>query len=422
MAIVILHRAALAGSPYHEWLSDAGEPLHLIVSAAKLRAFNESIDDLPPGAYAEVRVVEGYDMNGEVELAVLDIARRESVRAIVAHAEFDVERAARLRACLGIEGQTPESANVYRDKVAMKLAARAAGIPVADFTALEHAPGLLDFVRAHGLPVVLKPRNGAGSFNVSVLRDAEDVARLVRQGFTPPLDIRPNWMLESFVEGPTYHVDGLVLDGRIVLNWPSLYATPSLDYLDSAGEANASYLLSPDNPLTARLQDFVSDVVSTFPTPRNTTFHAEVFHTPDDRLVLCEIASRTGGARIGETLETCFGVNISGLWARAECGLPTRLPDAAAPSAALKPSTLGGWALIAPRPGRIERLPSHCPLPGVVDFALNVEPDRILARPKAATESIASIVFRTDSEADSRSTISRFRDWFSRECRIVEPA
>ena len=113
MAIVILHRAALAGSPYHEWLSDAGEPLYLIVSAAKLRAFNESVDDLPPGAYAEVRVVEGYDMNGEIELTVLDIARREPVRAIVAHAEFDVERAARLRTYLGIAGQTPESANVY---------------------------------------------------------------------------------------------------------------------------------------------------------------------------------------------------------------------------------------------------------------------------------------------------------------------
>ncbi|MDR5859270.1 ATP-grasp domain-containing protein [Halomonas eurihalina] len=420
MAIVILHRAALANAPYHDWLRNVEEPIYLIVSAAKLSAFNERIEDLPQGRYAAVKVVEGYDTSGEVELLVLDIARREPLRAILAHAEFDIERAARLRDYLGIPGQKTDSALVFRDKIAMKQAAQQAGIPVANFSPLENAPGLRDFVAANGLPVVMKPRNGAGACNITVLQTQTQVAELIQEGVSPPLNIRNNWMLESYVPGQTYHVDGLVLDGEIVLSWPSIYTTPSLDYLGATGQTNASHVLSSNNPLCARLNDFTAQVLTALPTPRNTAFHAELFHTHDGQLVLCEIASRTGGARICDAIAACFGVNISERWAQADCDLLSDTKVTRGGSGLPQPAVLGGWALIAPRPGRIEQLPSTCPLSGVVDFTLNIETKQVIGNPKAATDSIASCVFQAETETDCRATIENFRNWFAQECHISE--
>lgn len=413
MAIVILHRASLASFPYYAWLQDCQDPLHLIVSSAKLTAFNETVSDLPVNAYASVHVVDGYDATGDVERLVLQISDQEPVTAIIAQAEFDMERAARLRAHLGLPGQTETSAEVFRNKVSMKARARAAGIAVADWIVLNDTPGLLEFVDTVGFPIVVKPQNGAGSFNVRVLRDMASLKAFVAGGFTPDPELKPNMMIEGFVTGNTFHIDGLVVAGKTVINWPSVYATASLDFLESAGEANASYMLEADNPLTNRLRSFVQSILDAFPTPDTCTFHAEVFHTDDDDLVLCEIASRTGGARINDTLAACFGVNISEQWARAEAGLPLTLPPNLD-----TPSKLGGWALVAPKPGVVTQCPQACDIAGLVDYTANVTVGQTLGVPKAATECIASFVFHATAEADARAKIAACRKWFYDESGI----
>lgn len=407
MAIVILHRASLASFPYYDWLQDSEEPLHLIISSAKLAAFNEAVSDLPAAAYATVHVVDDYDMTGDVERLVLELVSQEPIKAIIAQAEFDMERAARLRAHLKLSGQTETSAHVFRNKVAMKKCARAAGIAVADWLVLNDTPGLLEFVNDVGFPVVVKPQNGAGSFNVRILRNEVDLKAFVAAGFTPDLDVKPNMMVESFVTGSTFHIDGLIVAGKAVINWPSIYATASLDYLENGGEANASYMLEPDNPLTPRLRTFVQSILDAFPTPETCTFHAEVFHTDNDDLVLCEIASRTGGARINDTLAACFSVNISEQWARAECGLPLSLPPDLD-----TPRKLGGWALVAPKVGVVTHCPESCDLAGLVDYTANVSVGQQLSAPKAATECIASFVFHAPSEAVAQRTIAECRSWF----------
>jgi hypothetical protein len=47
----------------------------------------------------------------------------------------------------------------------------------------------------------------------------------------------------------------------------------------------------------ARLQAYVETVVIALEGPSFFPFHAEVWHTPEDELVLCEIASRVGTCR-----------------------------------------------------------------------------------------------------------------------------
>ena len=70
-----------------------------------------------------------------------------------------------------------------------------------------------------------------------------------------------------------------------------------------ANKSLSSYSLHSSNPLTDRLIQFVKNVIEALPSPDTFPFHAEVWVSPSDqpekqnesKLVLCEIASRTGG-------------------------------------------------------------------------------------------------------------------------------
>ena len=50
--------------------------------------------------------------------------------------------------------------------------------------------------------------------------------------------------------------------------------------------------------------------------PRASTFHAEAWRTPRDELVLCEVASRTGGGEIGAEISELFQVKLNSVIAQ----------------------------------------------------------------------------------------------------------
>ncbi|WP_415910080.1 ATP-grasp domain-containing protein [Oleiharenicola sp. Vm1] len=62
------------------------------------------------------------------------LARRRRIDRLVALDDFDVETAAALREHLRIPGMGETTARYFRDKLAMRLKAREAGIPVPEFT------------------------------------------------------------------------------------------------------------------------------------------------------------------------------------------------------------------------------------------------------------------------------------------------
>ena len=346
---LILHRGELAAFSYEEWLADYPGDLVLLASAEKLRNFSET---LPASncisRFRHVEAFENYDTSHVIERRAVELGRRFGASHVVSCAEFDVERAARLREILGVPGQRHSSARSFRDKVTMKThGARA--MNVGHFRSIETVGELANFAKRHGFPLVVKPRNGSASVDVRVLRSFDDV-RAIARGLGAEAH-RQNLMVETFTEGTMYHVDGLVLGGHIQFLWPSRYATSTLGYLEGIGLA--SQMLESSDPLTPRLQDSIRQLLAAFPLPGDTTVHAEVFHTPSDELVLCEIASRTGGARVKETLQASFGVNVTEEWVRAQCELPPRRAQVIT-----EPPRLAGWALLTPRRGVVAEMPA----------------------------------------------------------------
>lgn len=408
--LVLHHRGSLAGTPYRRWLADYDGDVLLVASREYLALVAE---ELPAegGDYLRTAAVDGYETSGEVEALALELAREHGVRHVVACQERDLERAAELREILGLPGQRLDTVLPYRDKVVMKRHAAAAGLAVAPYREVECATELLAFAEEHGFPVVLKPRDSASSVGLRILETPEELDDWLVDGFDLYGPYQPNLMVEAFVHGSMCHVDGLVVDGRVVLAWPSQYQYALASFATDTG-GRLDLTLDVDDPLAHRLLEFTDRVLEALPGPEDFAFHAEVFLTPQGELVLCEIACRTGGAAIRDIVRTMFGVDPSECWVRAQLGLP--LPEWIGAEKRL-PSRMSGQLVLMKRPGRVVTVPQDPPdFPWVEKYQVFVEPGRTM---RAASFSGDFLLTALVSGADRKECEVRLRileEWFLR--------
>src|SRR3954462_8941870 len=107
------------------------------------------------------------DMPGEdIRKGAAFVARTERIDRIVGLDDFDVEMAAMLREYLHIPGMGQTTARGFRDKLAMRSRARAAGIPVPAFVHALHHETIAEWTRNHPAPWVLKPRSQAAAIGI----------------------------------------------------------------------------------------------------------------------------------------------------------------------------------------------------------------------------------------------------------------
>ncbi|MHB9864511.1 ATP-grasp domain-containing protein [Streptomyces sp. YIM S03343] len=288
------------------------------------------------------------------ELRIRQLAESRTFTHLITDNEYDLERAARIREDLKIPGQSAASALSFRDKAVMKQVAGRT-VRTAGFARLETIVDLTDFIAAHAYPVVVKPVKQGGSRDISVLRGEEDLLEFSRRHW------REDLMVEEFVEGPMYHVDAVLAPGyRFVAS--SRYVRSCLGVF--SGRNNGSIQLHPEDQFARRLEDFLDRVLDAFDTPEVSAYHLEVFHTPDDELVLCEIASRVGGDRIPALTRLTYGVDLHASWLRQSCGLPVEAPPATAPV------QVHGSLSILPQ-GRPVRAPQRPPFEWVRHYEVN---------------------------------------------------
>ncbi|MCP9963445.1 ATP-grasp domain-containing protein [Streptomyces somaliensis] len=253
------------------------------------------------------------------------------VDRLIAVSEFTLGIAAEVREALDIPGPRPEDVAVYRNKLRMKELVAKAGVRVPRFAPAESG---LDFARATGFPLILKPVAGAASMGVHRVDDEAALTTLLSQ-----VDVA-DYELEEFVEGTIYHVDGFAdEDAGIPFMAVSRYINDCLAF--EAGRQPLGSVVVQDSPLRTRVHEFARRCVSGLGMT-NMPFHLELFVTPDGDLVFLEIAGRIGGAEVPYLLDKVFGVNLFELWLDALCEGGARVPRQTG-----DPS--GGW-LIIPKP------------------------------------------------------------------------
>ncbi|QQE79730.1 acetyl-CoA carboxylase biotin carboxylase subunit family protein [Alicyclobacillus sp. SO9] len=395
MSILILNSASRDRCPYDEWLQHLNEDLILLTTR---KHYGEFVG----GSYKRVIGFDNYRDNWCVELTAMELAETNDVRAIIASGEFDLLRAAKLRDMLNISGQNWESALAFRDKTVMKHLTMKAGIKVPQFERINDAFDISSFISENGYPVVIKPISGAGSLDTKIINNRIDLENMLSSAIKTPMEI------EEFIEGDMYHVDGIVMDGRVTFAYPSKYINGCL-----AHQKNlylGSYMLDATNPLFESLLGFVEQVVFALPTPQYTIFHAEVFHTPNNEFVLCEIASRVGGGLIEESFLHAFGINLQKTMAEFQCGIY----DVLATSSNKSPKFFTGFILIPPHPLVLSKLANDDPPDYVLEKHISGEIGRAYRAVDSVTNSIASILVRGDSENQVLRRIEKVNDWFQK--------
>src|ERR1043165_5308970 len=120
------------------------------------------------------------DAGAEVVIhAAAELGRRRKTHALVALEEFDVITAALAREHLRLPGMQSTEARVFRDKLAMRERARAAGLRVPEFTPLFNYQEVGEYMERTPPPWVVKPRSDVSSSGIHKLENAAQVWRAI---------------------------------------------------------------------------------------------------------------------------------------------------------------------------------------------------------------------------------------------------
>src|SRR5262245_13714366 len=176
------------------------------------------------------------------------VARSEQIDRIVALDDFDVEMAAMLREYLHIPGMGETTARAFRDKLAMRSRARAAGIPCPEFVHVANDAAVTGWAESVPAPWVLKPRGQAAAIGIRRIASAQDLwTSLNGLG-----DARADYVLEQFVPGDVFHVDSLVFNREVVFASASAYGSPPMTVAHEGG-IFVTRTLGGEDPLAQQL-------------------------------------------------------------------------------------------------------------------------------------------------------------------------
>jgi hypothetical protein len=432
MSVLVLHRNPFAAFPYRRWLDgDApgiGDPTpyggDIVVLAARDK-IELAGEDMPGDADHDFTHLELFDTLDDeaVPARAFALAEKYRITHVIAHHEADIALAARLRERLGLDGAWSADITPFRDKALMKGLARRAGIEVAPHIVPGTAGQARDFAERHGFPVVLKHRSGYNSIGLSVIADRDELERRLASAYRD--GARDDLLIEAYVPGRMCHVDGLVVDGRTVAAWPSQYQYELASFGADPGP-RVDLTLDVDDPLTPRLLALVEQTLAALKPEdgrlRTHAFHAEVFHTPDDRLVLCEIAGRSGGAKIREVFETLFGIQLAVQVTRAEAGLTLPVVEGVTGDGVPpRPRCMSGQVLTMKRPGLVRSLPATPEEEWVKGFWLFAEEGQVIAPASGSADFLTAAVGSAPTRVECERRLRALGDRIIAATEIVPP-
>ena len=252
---------------------------------------------------------------------VSHIGKTNKPDRIVALEEFDVVIAALAREHLCLPGMSGSTAKTFRDKYAMAMRARDAGLTVPDFVPAINNEEIRAYLERVPAPWVMKPRSDVSAIGIRKLDNADEVwATIDELNNRDALRQRASYhVLARFIPGEVFHVDSLVADGRVVFAGVNKYGRPPLQVAHGGG-AYISQTVPYDSADRKKLTEINRRLIKSMEMHTGAT-HAEFIKSDaDGDFYFLEIAARVGGAYIADVLEAASGINLWREWARMEVG------------------------------------------------------------------------------------------------------
>jgi biotin carboxylase len=284
------------------------------------RVYLLTVEKLRDADWPREAIDEMFFMPEELPLpallnAVSYAARTRKIDRIVALDEFDMENVSAIREHLRIPGMGLSTVRYFRDKLAMRARAQEAGILVPQFVHVLNHQELSEFMERVPAPWLLKPRSQASGIGMRKIQRSEELwAALDKLG-----DEQSHFLLEQFVPGSVFHVDGVVSEREVKFADAHAYGTPPLD-VSHAGGVFTTHTLERSSEDAKTLQALNAKLIDVLGLLRGVT-HGEFLKSHGDgKFYFLEIASRVGGAYISDVVEAASGVNLWREWAKLEVG------------------------------------------------------------------------------------------------------
>lgn len=269
----------------------------------------EAIDDI---FYLASPSNAPYDLENMIT-GLAHVMRSRPIDRVVALDDFDVEKGALIRETFRIDGMGQTTARYFRDKLAMRTRAAAAGIRVPAFSAIFHDETVTNFLQTTESPWLIKPRAEASTTGIRKVHSLDEAWAVIHSLG----DSRHQYLIECFKPGCVYHVDALSLEGKAVFTRVSQYVATPMEVAHGGGVFRTG-TLPDDTPEVAALRQVNNEVLEAFGM-RYSASHSEYIRGDHDgELYFLETASRVGGAHIAEMVEAASGVNLWREWAKLE--------------------------------------------------------------------------------------------------------
>ena len=283
-------------------------------AAVTLLTTDKLIDaDWPREALTEFLTMPEGLTPEQVLNTVMYLGRTRRIDRIVALDEFDLENAALLREHMRLPGMGVSATAYFRDKLAMRVRAKAAGVPVPEFTGVFNYADLQTFTNEVPGPWLLKPRTNASAIGIKPIGTAEEL--------WPVLDalgdLQSHYVLERFVAGAVFHVEGITWEGKVVFAAPYKYGAPPIKTMHQGG-VFTTRALGIETPEYKELVRVHAEVIAALRMISGVTHTEFIQSAADGKFYFLESAARVGGAYIAEVVETARGINPWAEWARIE--------------------------------------------------------------------------------------------------------
>ena len=232
---------------------------------------------------------------------------------VIALDEFDLDTAALAREHLRLPGMGRTETRPFRDKLAMRETAAHAGVAVPEFSGVANHDDLWAFLQRTQGPWMLKPRESASAIGIQKFSDPNAVWPLLEKLG----DGASQHLVERFVPGDIFHVEGLSWKGELLFALGHKYGQPPFDTMHAGGIFSTRTLDRGGEEARALLAIHAETLralgMKSGPT------HSEFIRAHDDgRFYFLETAARVGGAYIAEVVEAASGLNPWVEWARIE--------------------------------------------------------------------------------------------------------
>jgi hypothetical protein len=331
--------------------------------------------------------------------------------------EWCLVTAAVLASVLGCRSIDPATALLFRDKSLQKARLLSAGVPVTRWAVIPDIYDVgdvpLEFDRA-----VLKPIAGAGTEHTSMVRerkDLEEVSRACRER----KESKRTFLLEEYVAGDEWMVEGVVFGGEVLFFGMGTYAEPCLDAI--TGQVPISMRrLDPIHEADAykNSEPVVRGAITALGL-LDGVFHMELFREHGTgRIVFSECAARQGGALICEQVLAKFNVDLADSALLCAIGLPPEI------EVKVNSKVVGCVGLKGPV-GTIISYPAYDELlsqPNVAFARMRIPPGASLSKFSTTPDMFGNVLIIADSIEEFDKRVPQLQQWFVERIVVAEPA